>query len=140
MISRSPINANQKIAMDYRRGTIQVLEKTYGNIAASIQEALMPSPLNPLSHASNHFTVMSIEGAWAWCHAHFPTIHDAAMVIISEDQEEPLPLDWAVLLEDWNHTLWIFWIMIMWLVRASESESLTPSSEVLAGWMDFMDQ
>jgi hypothetical protein len=36
--------------------------------------------------------------------------------MIAEDQEETLPLDWSVLVEDWDHTYWIVWIFTVCMV------------------------
>jgi hypothetical protein len=42
--------------------------------------------------------------------------HDAVMKLIAKDQEEPLPLNWAAVVEDWDRTYWIVWILLLWML------------------------
>jgi len=51
--------------------------------------------------------------AYTWLRGCLPEIFDKVTNFIAKDQEEPLPLDWAVLVEDWDHTYLLVWIYII---------------------------
>jgi hypothetical protein len=59
---------------------------------------------------------------------------------IAEDQEEPLPLNWAVLVEDWDHTYWVVWIYTIWLLWARDGDEFRTRHEDLWSWMVRMNE
>ena len=61
--------------------------------------------------------------------------------MISDDQEEPLPLNWAVLLEDWDRTYWIVWVYVIMIIFSDKDRSVICSAAkcdlALQSWVDY---
>jgi len=88
-------------------------------------------------HAS--IELLSLECAFDWIQIHYPDIYDAVVNIISEDQEEPLPLDWAILVEDWDRTYWIIWIYLVWMLWAKDGKAFQSKHPNLSPWLVEMN-
>jgi histone-lysine N-methyltransferase SETD3 len=82
---------------------------------------------------------MSLECAFEWLHLQYTGIFDAVVGMIAEDQEERLPLNWAVLVEDWDTTYWTVWIYITWLLWARDGEAFRQRHATLSTWMVNMN-
>jgi len=115
-ISRPPQNNNQRLALDYRKRQLSVLESAIQLVSSYITNILSRKPLGqptfysqpnsrpptPSIRASTE--ILSLEDAFDWLRLYYPIIYTILIRAISEDQDEPLPLNWAVLVEDWGHT------------------------------------
>jgi hypothetical protein len=86
------------------------------------------------------FNFLSLECAYSWLNVHYSNIYNEVAELISEDQDEPLPLNWAVLVEDWDHTYWIVWIYIIWMIWARNGEAFSISHPYLSTWLVEMNQ
>lgn len=96
--------------------------------------ALNGQPAYP--EMTKHVELLSLECAFDWLRVNYMSVHFDAMNIISEDQDEPLPIDWAVLVEDWNDTLWIYWLCIVWLLPGRCGvENFLYCHREWVGWM-----
>jgi len=60
---------------------------------------------------------------------------DAVMKIIAEDQEEPLPLNWAIIVEEWDNTYWIVWILLLWILWDRGGDDFEIEHLNLFGWL-----
>jgi histone-lysine N-methyltransferase SETD3 len=57
------------------------------------------------------------------------------MKIIAEDQEEPLPLNWAIIVEEWDNTYWIVWILLLWILWDRGGDDFEIEHLNLFGWL-----
>lgn len=55
--------------------------------------------------------------------------------MIAEDQEEELPLNWTVLVEDWDHTYWIVWVWLIGMLRARDRDGFKKHHPKLDMWL-----
>ena len=58
--------------------------------------------------------------------------------LISEDQDEPLPLNWDVLAVDWDHTYFIVWIYVVLSLKISDSSHFEASHTALNEWLSIV--
>jgi histone-lysine N-methyltransferase SETD3 len=65
---------------------------------------------------------ISLECAFAFLQKDYSGEYHGVMKLIAEDQEEPLPLDWSIVVEEWDHTYWIVWIMIIYMLWDRDGE------------------
>jgi hypothetical protein len=42
--------------------------------------------------------------------------------------------------EDWDHTYWIVWIYIVWMIWARDGESFSESHLNLSTWLEEMNE
>lgn len=87
-----------------------------------------------------HVELLSLECAFDWLRLNYEDVFEAIVSMIAEDQEEALPLNWAALVEDWDHTYWIVWIFTVWLLWAREREAFQLRHVKLSSWMEEMNQ
>lgn len=144
---RPPENQNQNLALNYRNRQIQVLQTALPPISALLESAFSSSSLcqhathnanqsiqsrSPV-HRSGEF--LSLECAFDWLNMNYPEIASSVCQLISDDQEEPLPLDWAILVEDWDHTYWTVWIYLVWLIWLRNPNEFQTQHPALANWI-----
>jgi histone-lysine N-methyltransferase SETD3 len=84
--------------------------------------------------------LLSLECAFEWLRLSYPEIFNTVVNMIAADQEELLPLDWAVLVEDWDHTYWIVWIFTVWLLWARDGEAFKLQHQTLSFWLSQMNE
>lgn len=140
---RSAKNVNQKIASDYAKRQLSVLSTAMSGLAATIASALSFSTLSAVPNEPgttfndmhNYVELLSLDWAFDWLRVNYVDIYNAVVELISEDQDEPLPLNWAVLVEDWDHTYWVVWIFIVWLLWARDGESFRLHHDSLSSWL-----
>ncbi|KAJ5035545.1 uncharacterized protein L3040_008011 [Drepanopeziza brunnea f. sp. 'multigermtubi'] len=97
------------------------------------------SRIQTFGRGLSHVELLSLECAFAWLQLNYPDLAAQAFKIISEDQDEPLPLDWAVLVEDWDHSYWTVWIYILWTLRLQNKKEFETRHPKLGVWMSGMD-
>ncbi|KAK2629904.1 hypothetical protein QTJ16_000724 [Diplocarpon rosae] len=146
-----PRNKNQRIALDYRNRQARVLQTAIPPISTRLQ---FLSSTSLLCHIPTHFhgssndgsslvapnfVLISLEYAYAWLHQNYPELAFQVCRLISEDQQEPLPLNWAILVEDWNHTYWSVWLYILWTLRLQDRGGFQTQHPHLGTWMSAMD-
>ncbi|TVY37009.1 Ribosomal lysine N-methyltransferase [Lachnellula subtilissima] len=150
---RKPQNSNQTMALDYRSRQIDVLKEALTPILKRLQSAASFSSIcqhphhnQPPTYVESYLRQMhtdiellSLECAFSWMQNNYPDIYDAVVKIISEDQEEPLPLNWAVLVVDWDHTYWIIWIYLVWVLWAEEEIDFQLRHPSLSTWLIEMN-
>jgi hypothetical protein len=124
---------------------LSVLSTVISRIAARLSAALSFSNLYPASgKPSLDFPIhdrgelLTLEKAFDWLRDSYINVYTAVVEMISEDQNEPLPLDWAVLVEDWDHTYWIIWIFIVWMLWARDAEAFQHRHNSLSSWLSEM--
>lgn len=89
----------------------------------------------------NEVEMLSLECAFDWLRISYVELFDSVVHMISEDQDEPLPLNWAVLLEDWDRTYWIVWIYIMLILNGDSggrANDVIICHSTLKSWMDYV--
>ena len=59
----------------------------------------------------------------------------AVIKLIADDQEEPLPLDWSIIVEEWDHTYWIVWIFLLWMLWIRDGRSFKKEHDKESGWV-----
>ena len=78
---------------------------------------------------------MSLESAYGWLLTGYDDIYIAVIKMIAADQEEPLPLRWADLVEDWDYAYWIVWLFIILLISIRDGELFARSHGALSKWL-----
>jgi histone-lysine N-methyltransferase SETD3 len=127
------------MALDYRERQLLVLQTALPQLSTLLQRTLYINsfcqhyPQHTLPN--DHFEFLSLECAYSWLNVHYPNIYNEVAQLISEDQDEPLPLNWAILVMDWDHTYWIVWIYIIWMIWARDGESFSVSHPNLNTWI-----
>ncbi|TVY90264.1 Ribosomal lysine N-methyltransferase, partial [Lachnellula willkommii] len=148
-----PQNSNQTMALDYRSRQLDVLQGALTQILKRLQSAAFFSSLcqHPyhnqppayiegyLCQMHSDIELLSLECAFSWMQINYTDVYDAVVKIISEDQEEPLPLNWAVLVEDWDHTYWIIWVYLVWVLWAEEGIAFQTRHPSLSTWLIEMN-
>lgn len=133
---------NQKKAFEYAKGQLSVVSTVKTQLASNLSVTL-----RKLSYTANAPTLnahlaelLSLENAYDWLQVNYLEIYTSVVRMISEDQEEPLPLKWNVLAEDWDHTYWIVWIFIVWLLWARDGEIFRLRHPSLGAWLFYMSR
>jgi histone-lysine N-methyltransferase SETD3 len=137
------MNNNQRLAMDYRKNQLQVLESVWLNVSAHLEQYNCSGTLCQRLQAGTSaptIEIVSLQCAYGWLNLHYSEIYDVVALAISSDQEEPLPLNWAVLLEDWDHTYWVVWLFIVWTIWTQDREAFESSHPKLRTWLKDMNE
>ena len=119
--SAQPQNYNQELASEYRDRQLNLLNT-----------ALPPISLH-LQITSAMF--LSIQSAFEWLRKNYLDWSLKLESLISEDQEEPLPLNWDVLVEDWDHTYWIVWIYLVLSLQAADTSGFAALHPNVTTWI-----
>lgn len=122
---------------------LRVLESIWLRVSAHTEKYNCASSLcEHLQNVNSSPTIeiVSLECAFGWLHLKYPEIYDGVVQVISDDQEEPLPLNWAVLLEDWDHTYWVVWLFVVWTIWRQDREVFQSSHPMLGTWVTDIDE
>jgi histone-lysine N-methyltransferase SETD3 len=163
MSSSAPQNQNQKMALEYRERKLAVLEEALLSVTQHIQLALKFNSFHKLDadnvmkegqesknkilietkygnepSTSRQAGLLSLEVAYDWLKAHYPDTHTSVMEIIAKDQDEPLPLNWAILVGDWDHAYWVVWIYLIWIIWARDGSDFITRHPNLSTWVNLM--
>ncbi|KAF7888661.1 uncharacterized protein EAF02_003202 [Botrytis sinoallii] len=129
-----PQNYNQSLALNYRNLQLITLRSALQPLDLLTTPILTPSlELSPHS-STGTLKILSIEQAYSLLTHHYPSLSTSIHNLIASDQEEELPLDWSVLLEDWNFTYWTLWVYIIMLKR-SDQKTLAAIHPALEKWI-----
>lgn len=131
--------------MGYRKRQLDVLQSASPPISDCISLALSPNSIcpNPVAHlerGSETGQTLSLECAFEWLHSNYRSICIAVVQMISEDQEEPLPLNWRVLVEDWDHAYWIIWIYLVSIIQLQDRDAFKLQHASLSTWLAEMKE
>jgi protein-histidine N-methyltransferase len=125
--------------LEYRQGQLRVLEGALASVSDYLQHALSFNLFCPhwkeLSQTNGNANFISLECAFGWLQRHYQREHTAVMSLIAEDQEEPLPLNWALIIEEWDNTYWIVWVLLLWLLWNQEGDDFEIQHVDLCGWL-----
>ncbi|KAE9366045.1 SET domain-containing protein [Stipitochalara longipes BDJ] len=134
-----PQNKNQQIALKYRHGQLRVIKGAHDLVAEYIQQTISFNCICPHGQANlrmhNGPNFLSLECAYGWLERYYPIEYAAVIGWISEDQNEPLPLNWAIIVEDWDRTYWIVWVLILWMLRKRDLHKFSVEHENLNEWL-----
>jgi protein-histidine N-methyltransferase len=152
-ICREPVNSNQRLALDYRNRQYAVLSSASRKIETRLDSALnFSSFCQHTNHASSkseneqlaymhqHVELLSLECAFEWLNLNYLDIFNTIIKMIAEDQAEALPLDWAILVEDWDHTYWTVWIFTVCILWVRDEKEFIYRHEKLSTWLSHMNQ
>jgi hypothetical protein len=144
------------MALEYRARKLAVLDEALLSVTQHIERARdffpvhNPSALNP---KPEHFVkieipkapalprqaeLLRLENAYSWLATNYPDLHTSVTEIIAKDQDESPPLQWVVLVEDWDHTYWVVWIYIIWMLWARDGSDFLARHPELSTWMNLM--
>jgi hypothetical protein len=143
------------MALEYRARKLTVLDEALLSVTQHIQLARDFSFHNPSSFNSKpepsiksevpsdpstprKAGLIDLETAYSWLETTYPDLHTSVSEIIAKDQGEPLPLKWDVLVEDWDHTYWVVWIYIIWMLWARDGSDFLARHPELSTWMLLM--
>lgn len=142
ILDSKPQNHNQRTAFEYAKRQLSVLSTVNTQLASNLRVALRTlSYISNGPNLSSHLAeLLSLENAFDWLQVNYLDIHTIVVGMISEDQEEPLPLNWKVLAEDWDPTYWIVWIFIVWLLWARDGENFRLRHSSLGAWLLYMNR
>ncbi|KAK6585921.1 hypothetical protein PZA11_000978 [Diplocarpon coronariae] len=113
-----PLSRNILLVLRILHNKLQYELSRIVQLGASLGKGVAKNGSSPMQS----FELISLEYAYAWLHQSYPELAFQVSRLISEDQEEPLPLNWAILVEDWNHTYWTVWLYILWMLRLQDKE------------------
>jgi histone-lysine N-methyltransferase SETD3 len=149
-----PENENQRLALLYRKKEESPLSTAADSIGRRMNAAHCfstfcqhdrhlaadSSGTNYLADMHLHVEMLPLECAFEWLRIHYPELFTAVVQMISDDQEEPLPINWAVLVEDWDHSYWIVWIFTVWMLWAQNGEAFRLRHTSLSSWLLEMNR
>ena len=96
------------------------------------------NPTNLEKHKWPNF--LSLECAYGWLERYYPQEFAAVTEWISEDQEESVPLNWAVIAKDWDNTYWIAWVLTLWMLRRRDAKTFSNEHESLDQWLSLWSE
>jgi histone-lysine N-methyltransferase SETD3 len=125
--------------LEYRQGQLHVLEGTLASVSDYLQHTISFNAFCPhlkqLSQTNGNGNFLSLECAFGWLQRHYQREHTAVTELIAEDQEEPLPLNWAIIIEEWDNAYWIVWILLLWMLWNREGDDFEIQHVDLYGWL-----
>ncbi|KAI6711135.1 hypothetical protein JHW43_006342 [Diplocarpon mali] len=130
-----PLSRNILLVLRILHNKLQYELSRIVQLGASLGKGVAKNGSSPMQN----FELISLEYAYAWLHQSYPELAFQVSRLISEDQEEPLPLNWAILVEDWNHTYWTVWLYILWMLRLQDKEGFQVRHPDFGTWMSAMD-
>ncbi|KAB8304688.1 hypothetical protein EYC80_004053 [Monilinia laxa] len=129
-----PQNANQSLAVIYRISQLTTLKSALQPLNNLTTQILNQSSRESSPCLTGIPKIISLEQAYSLFTQYFPSLSTTIHRLIAEDQEEELPLDWSVLLEDWAYTYWTLWVYIMMLKR-QDQETASAIHPKLGRWI-----
>jgi hypothetical protein len=147
ILSRVPQNRNQNLALFYTYGQLSTLVRARSTVSTRLSAALSFTTFIKNSdgpgvyqHMHDHVELLSLENAYEWLLISYPDIGTAITEMISEDQDEPLPLNWSVLAEDWEHAYWAVWVYTVWMLWAQNGDTFRLRHLQLSSWLLDMNR
>jgi hypothetical protein len=139
MLIESRQSRNERIAFEYRRSQLSVLSTVIFKLSTTVSGVFSAS-FDTKTSLTDPTNVMSLAKSFNWLLQNYPEIYAPIVQMISEDQEEPLPLNWDILVQDWDHTYWVVWIFTIWLLWARDGEAFQEQHPILGLWMVEMNR
>lgn len=140
-----PENANQALALSYRNAQLSVLESALPELQAVVSELNAPrlSKNQSASRFVDNARLYSLETGYNWLEESSPDLHQSLVQLIADDQDEPLPIDWAPLIaEEWDFAYWV--ILYYTIHQASDCRNGSSADSPLLNFIrgtarDFTD-
>lgn len=158
---RIPANANQRLALHYRERQIDVIEKAMDGVHSRVRSVHNSSigsfsTMEDKGRADSVATggtytmgafgrrfkngggpyMLPLEAAFQWLELEYPSVHEILVSLIAEDQDEPLPLDWNILIgEGWNFTYLAVWLAVVWVIWLADPKQFGSRHNYLCGWL-----
>lgn len=83
--------------------------------------------------------LLTLTSAYAWLKLHHYEIYTIVEELVATDQEETLPLDWGVLIEDWDHTYLVVWLYIILSIHeCNPQEFATRHPQFANSWLQHV--
>jgi hypothetical protein len=117
---RKAKNLNQLQAIDYRQRQMNVLAAALSNITMS----------------ASWYSPLTLPGAFEWLRINYSTLSGLVEAAVAEDQEEELPVDWQILVPDWDHAYLILFVYILLSLSANDRIELSEKSPNLLQWIE----
>ncbi|EPQ67169.1 hypothetical protein BGT96224_5096, partial [Blumeria graminis f. sp. tritici 96224] len=143
----SPQNTNQVMALEYRRRQFHVLQAAAHRLSLYLDRVRLENLFDwqeskqverqEAIEIRPRVELASLEWAYEWLRQ-FPGVYETITHAIADDQAEPLPIDWALLLADWDRSYWVIWICIILMLR--EAQLLPASCPRLVAWLGSLER
>jgi hypothetical protein len=138
----------EQVLTPRRKKQLKILESALEPVSARLTRIMSSNsfcqhPQHSVSNQPQENTnaeILSLECAFEWLRLSYPEIYTPIVQMISDDQEEPLPLNWAVLVEDWDHTYWVVWLFTVLLISTRDGDAFRNSHGLLGTWLAEMDK
>ena len=144
-------NSNQMLALEYRQRQMETLEKAALPYTSIFQGLLQHNTFCSHDHHSrmrrsddpiviellNSVEVLPLDCAYEWLSRAFPQIYVPLSFLVSRIEDEPLPIRWDVLAEEFGHIYWTIWVFIVLTLHADDSTVLAPYPD-LRKWMGMI--
>ena len=147
MLSRAPQNKNQNLSLFYASGQLSTLVRARSTVSTRLSAAFSFTTFNEdpddpgvYQHMHDRVELLSLGNAFEWLLISYPDIGTAITEMISEDQDEPLPLNWSVLAEDWEHAYWTVWLYTVWMLWARNGDTFRLRHYQLSSWLLDMNR
>lgn len=131
------------MASDYTKRQISTLYTVNAALTNTFR-TFLPAAEGCLDHNNaqvyDRAELLSLEIAFDWLRVNYAEVFTSVVAMISEDQEEPLPLNWTILAEDWDHTYWTVWIFLVWMLWSREGEVFRLRHPALSYWLVDMNR
>lgn len=139
-MNRESSPPRHKLALDYSKGQFEILHGALAPIEALQKTILSTStiPTTPRESSTmlqSGLEILSLESAYAWLEHEYPILGRTIIQLISEDQEEPIPLKWAELIPDWSRTYWVVWLSLIWSICLKDPRRFGERHRVLFRWL-----
>ncbi|TQS35943.1 hypothetical protein Golomagni_03621 [Golovinomyces magnicellulatus] len=141
-----PQNSKQILAQEYRTRQIDTIQAAHQRLLHHLDRICRHNSLHcitltqrdgSIDSKHNYIELISLEYAYEWLR-NYPKIHMKTMKLISEDQAEPQPLDWSVLLAEWDQTYWIIWIALIFLLQKITAVTFARIHPSINSWLEDM--
>ncbi|RKF74775.1 Ribosomal lysine N-methyltransferase set10 [Golovinomyces cichoracearum] len=141
-----PQNSKQMLAQEYRTRQMDTIQAAHRRLSHHLDLICRRNSLHCITltqhdesiDSKHHYIeLISLEYAYEWLRK-YPTIYAKTMKLISEDQAEPQPLDWSILLAEWDRVYWIIWIALISLLQKITAVTFARTHPSLNSWFENM--
>jgi hypothetical protein len=147
-----PTNNNQRLGLDYRNRQLSIYSAGFKSLIKRSKSAFAFNT-SICKHGQHHHAhqqevfkdttsvytgveLLSLECAFEWLRLSYIGIFDKVVEMIAKDQDEPLPLNWALLVEEgWESAYWVLWIFVLLLLQQIEGPSFQLKHSAIFNWL-----